>query len=229
MDVTYADIYLIIFPQLYRSWNTNTLTILLVSSPMPVEFRAKDSNDLLRCITHPFISPCYCYLAVALWILLSRQNPMNFIISWYVSVIERKVLSETFIKYWNLYLFCIKSIVHSWWTTWYFEYLAIYKGESCSVLVRTSEMKFALDLFGPNAITWKMTMFLNNLITMKIFSVVWILDYPNLLLLNFFGTPYGIGLIEVVLCDSFGMKALKLKWAKIWPFLLTYDSRGKKY
>lgn len=62
---------------------------------------------------------------------------------------------------------------------------------------------------------------------MKILSVVWILDYPNPLLLNFFGTPYGIGLIEVVLCDSFRMKALKLKWAKIWPFLLTYDSQGK--
>lgn len=88
-------------------------------------------------------------------------------------------------------------------------------------------MKFALDLFGLNAITWKMTVFLNNLITMKILSVVWILDYPNLLLLNFFGTPSGIGLIEVVLCDSFGMKALKLKWAKIWPFLLTSDSLGK--
>lgn len=88
-------------------------------------------------------------------------------------------------------------------------------------------MKFALDLFGLNTITWTMTVFLNNLITMKIFSVVWILDYPNPLLLNIFGTPYGIGLIEVVLWDSFGMKALKLKWAKIWPFLLTSDSLGK--
>lgn len=71
-------------------------------------------------------------------------------------------------------------------------------------------MKFALDLFGLNAITWKMTVFLNSLITMKILSVVWILDYPNLLLLIFFGTPCGIGLIEVVQCGSFGMKALKL-------------------
>jgi len=33
---------------------------------MPVEFRAYENNDLLRCITHPFISPSYCYLTVAL-------------------------------------------------------------------------------------------------------------------------------------------------------------------
>lgn len=74
-------------------------------------------------------------------------------------------------------------------------------------------MEFALDLFGPNPITWKMTVFSSNLITMKILSVVWILDYPNPSLLNFFCAPHGIGLIEVVLCDSSGMNALKLKWA----------------
>lgn len=94
--------------------------------------------------------------------------------------------------------------------------------------LRIIEMEFALDLFGPDPITWRMTVFSNNLITMKILSVVWILDYPNpLLLIFFFGAPHGIGLIEVVLCDSFGMKALKLKWAKVWPFLLMSDSLGK--
>lgn len=57
--------YLILFPQLYTSWNANTLKTLLDSSCMPVEFRAYDNNDLLRCITHPSICPCYCYLKVA--------------------------------------------------------------------------------------------------------------------------------------------------------------------
>lgn len=75
---------------------------------------------------------------------------------------------------------------------------------------------------------WKMTVFSNHLIINK--NCLCCLNpwLSKSIIIEFFGAPHGIGLIEVILENSFGMKVLKLMWDKIWPFSLMSDSVRKK-